>query len=220
MKARAGAWAEKGGENGLPVGVGRGEAGKKSLCASDPHPHLRPSSAGARSPCSCLPLPPPITARAPAAGSPEPAAWVSDHRALSSAHSPEQGGRGCPRRRTSAGRERRAPLQPYFSGRCPVSLAVLISQGPRTGMIYSLPDISPSSAEKFIPGLTRMRSRSAGTRPIPAPLIPAATHPPHWGHGMSYASRQLYRRLLKLIYKPFCHTFLLHLGFIFVIFYF
>lgn len=89
------------------------------------------------------------------------------------------------------------------------------SHFPRTlpGMIYSLPDISPSSAEKFIPALVwEARSECRGTRLIPAAgntSCHSASLPR--GRGMSYASHQFYRRPLEfLIENHFAISFHLY----------
>lgn len=43
--------------------------------------------------------------------------------------------------------------QQHVTGHCAVAVAALSPRGPRAGATCSLPDISPSSAEKFIPVL-------------------------------------------------------------------
>jgi len=54
----------------------------------------------------------------------------------------------------------------------------LISRGPCAGVIYSLPDISPSAAEKFIWSSCGLLSPArGGARLIPLLVIPAATQP-------------------------------------------
>lgn len=170
------------------------EAGKKSFCASDPpaHPealisrghralaaasHCRPHDHSKRSGC-----------RLWAVGCPEPVAWVSDQCALCSLPRGEQASGAACERAGGVGSRRQQHFHQYVSGLLFCQLCtVLISQGPCTGMSYSLPDISPSSAEKFIPALMQdARSECGGMRLIPAAANTSCHSPTlHWGHRMT-----------------------------------
>lgn len=88
---------------------------------------------------------------------------------------------------------------------------VLISRGLRAGMIYSLPDISPSSDEHRIPALTwdalpltRGCETDSGCRGHQQPLTRPST-----GSKRSPAGHHLYRRLPKYRKLPtLCYIFL------------